>query len=63
MRLTGQVRPSSYDNHKNQSSYVIEIGVGPFGELEVLTLGKARDVRTAAWLRLAGARSIARSPG
>ncbi len=44
--LTGQVRPSSYENDKGQTRYVIEFVVGPFGDLEVLARGKARD-RTA----------------
>jgi single-strand DNA-binding protein len=44
VRLTGQVRPSSYENEKGQTRYVIEFVVGPFGDLEVLARGKARDV-------------------
>jgi single-strand DNA-binding protein len=43
VRLTGQVRPSSYENDKGQTRYVIEFVVGPFGDLEVLARGKARE--------------------
>ncbi len=42
VRLTGQVRPSSYETDKGQTRYVIEFEVGPFGDLEVLARGKAR---------------------
>jgi single-strand DNA-binding protein len=44
VRLTGQVRPSSYENDKGQTRYVIEFVVGSFGDLEVLARGKAKDV-------------------
>ena len=43
VRLTGQVRPSSYENDKGQTRYVIEFVVGPVGDLEVLARGKARE--------------------
>ncbi len=43
VRLTGQVRPSSYENDKGQTRYVIEFVVGPFGDLEVLARGKNRE--------------------
>ena len=43
VRLTGQVRPSSYENDKGQTRYVIEFVVGPFGDLEVLARGKAKE--------------------
>ena len=43
VRLTGQVRPSSYENDKGQTRYVIEFVVGPFGDLEVLARGKVRE--------------------
>jgi single-strand DNA-binding protein len=46
VRLTGQVRPSSYENDKGQTRYVIEFVVGPFGDLEVLARGKPQPART-----------------
>ncbi|MFZ4685201.1 MAG: single-stranded DNA-binding protein [Hyphomonadaceae bacterium] len=42
VRLTGQVRPSSYENDKGQTRYIIEFVVGPFGDFEVLARGKAK---------------------
>jgi len=46
VRLTGQVRPSSYENDKGQTRYVIEFVVGPFGDLEVLAREKVRETET-----------------
>jgi single-strand DNA-binding protein len=46
VRLTGQVRPSSYENDKGQTRYVIEFVVGPLGDLEVLARGKAREFQS-----------------
>ena len=43
LRLVGQIRPGSYDDAKGITRYVIEFVVGPFGELEVLARGKARE--------------------
>lgn len=43
VRLTGQVRPSSYENDQGQTRYVIEFVVGPFGDLEVLARGKSKE--------------------
>lgn len=48
VRLTGQVRPSSYENDKGQTRYVIEFVVGPFGDLEVLARGKAKESSATA---------------
>lgn len=48
VRLTGQVRPSSYETDKGQTRYVIEFVVGPFGDLEVLARGKAREAEAEA---------------
>ena len=48
VRLTGQVRPSSYENDKGQTRYVIEFVVGPFGDLEVLARGKAKEPLASA---------------
>lgn len=42
VRLTGQVRPTSYETDKGQTRYVIEFVVGPFGDLEVLARAKNR---------------------
>ena len=47
VRLTGQVRPGSYDNDKGQTRYVVEFVVGPFGDLEVLARGKPRETPVA----------------
>jgi len=47
VRLTGQVRPSSYENDKGKTRYVIEFVVGSFGDLEVLARGKAAPRQSA----------------
>lgn len=47
VRLTGQVRPSSYENDKGQTRYVIEFVVGPFGDLEVLARARPKDNENA----------------
>lgn len=48
VRLTGQVRPSSYETDKGQTRYVVEFVVGPFGDLEVLARGKVRETAAAS---------------
>lgn len=48
VRLTGHVRPSSYENDKGQTRYIIEFVVGPFGDLEVLARGKAKEPLASA---------------
>ncbi|MET0545927.1 MAG: single-stranded DNA-binding protein [Caulobacterales bacterium] len=43
IRVTGQIRPTSYETERGETRYAIEFVVGPFGDLEVLARGKARD--------------------
>lgn len=43
VRLTGQVRPSSYETDRGETRYAIEFVVGPFGDLEILARGKPRE--------------------
>lgn len=43
IRLTGQVRPTSYETDRGETRYAIEFVVGPFGDLEVLARGKSRE--------------------
>jgi single-strand DNA-binding protein len=43
LRLVGQIRPGSYDDDQGRTKYVIEFVIGPFGDVEVLARGKARE--------------------
>lgn len=43
VRLTGQIRPTSYETDRGETRYAIEFVVGPFGDLEVLARGKPRE--------------------
>ncbi|MFT3727881.1 MAG: single-stranded DNA-binding protein [Terricaulis sp.] len=43
LRLVGQIRPGSYDDDKGVTRYVVEFVIGPFGDVEVLARGKARE--------------------
>ncbi len=43
IRLTGQIRPTSYETDRGETRYAIEFVVGPFGDLEVLARGKPRE--------------------
>ena len=47
LRITGQVRPSSYETDQGQTRYVIEFVVGPFGDLEVLARGRPQPDRSS----------------
>jgi single-strand DNA-binding protein len=42
VRLLGRIRPSSYDDDKGRTRYVIEFVLGPFAELEVLARAKPK---------------------
>jgi single-strand DNA-binding protein len=42
VRLVGQIRPGSYDDDKGKTNYVVELAIGPFGEVEVLSRAKTR---------------------
>ena len=48
IRLVGQIRPGSYEDNAGRTKYVVEFVVGPFGDLEVLARGKAREAAEAA---------------
>ena len=37
VRLTGQVRPTTYETDRGETRYAIEFVVGPFGDLEALS--------------------------
>jgi single-stranded DNA-binding protein len=37
VRLSGQVRPSSYETEMHQARYAVEFVGGPFGDVELLT--------------------------
>ncbi len=43
LRLVGQIRPGSYEDNRGQTKYVVEFVVGPFGDVEILARGKARE--------------------
>lgn len=43
VRLTGQIRPSSYETDRGETRYAIEFVVGPLGDLEVLARGKPKE--------------------
>lgn len=47
VRLTGQVRPTSYETDNGQTRYSIEFVVGPFGDLEILARGKPKEQAAA----------------
>lgn len=43
VRAVGQVRPTSFEDEAGRTKYAIEFVIGPFGDLEVLARGKARE--------------------
>ena len=43
LRLVGQIRPGSYEDNRGQTKYVVEFVVDPFGDVEILARGKARE--------------------
>ena len=47
VRLVGQLRPTSYDDAKGITRYVVEFIVGPFGDVEILARAKPREVESA----------------
>lgn len=48
VRITGQVRPTSYETDRGETRYAIEFVVGPFGDLEILARGKPREASEEA---------------
>ena len=43
IRVTGLIRPTSYETDRGETRYSIEFVVGQFGDLEVLARGKPRE--------------------
>lgn len=48
VRLTGQIRPTSYETDRGETRYAIEFVVGSFGDLEILARGKPRGITEEA---------------